>query len=436
MANRTPRPYPEYKDSGVEWLGEIPAHWNVKKLKRCVAVTGGMTPSMAVEAYWNGSIPWVTPKDMKVEAIDDSAIRVTEAAVHETSLTVVDSGAVLMVVRGMILAKAVPVAWTTCRVTINQDMKALRPLRGVNERFLGRALAATQEALLSLVDVAGHGSRRLPTDRWLALPLAIPPRTEQEVILDFLDRETAKIDELLARQERLIDLLQEKRTALITRAVTLGLDPNVPMKESGVEWLGEIPAHWGLQRLRTLANITTGGRDTVDRQEGGEYPFFVRSPTVERIDTWSFDGEAVLTAGDGVGVAKVFHYVNGKFDFHQRVYKFSGFEEVVGKFFYHYFGASLRFETMRGTAKSTVDSLRLPMLQNFPVVVPPLAEQDAILVHVERESARLDAAIAKTKSVVRRLDEYRAALISAAVTGGIDVRNRWEGAEARGIHDG
>ena len=129
-----------------------------------------------------------------------------------------------MVVRGMVLAKAVPVAWTTCRVTINQDMKALRPVSVIHEQFLARALTATQNALLSLVDVTGHGSRRLPTDRWLALPLAIPPRTEQEVILNYIQESTAALAAAAERARRSIELLREYRTALISAAVTGKID--------------------------------------------------------------------------------------------------------------------------------------------------------------------------------------------------------------------
>ena len=250
----------------------------------------------------------------------------------------------------------------------------------------------------------------------------LPPLPEQRAIAAFLDRETAKIDALVAKKERLIELLQEKRTALISDAVTKGLDPDVPLKDSGVEWLGEIPTHWEVRRLRTLANIKTGGRDTVDQQEEGKYPFFVRSQTVERINTWTFDGEAVLTAGDGVGVGKVFHYVNGKFDYHQRVYKFSNFRAVIGRFFFYFFKEMLRFEVLQGTAKSTVDSLRLPMLQNFPIVVLPLPEQRAIAAFLDRETAQIDALIAKVQEAIDRLKELRTALISAAVTGKIDVR--------------
>ena len=219
--------------------------------------------------------------------------------------------------------------------------------------------------------------------------IPIPPLPEQQAIAAFLDRKTAKIDALVAKKERLIELLQEKRTTLISHAVTRGLDPNAPMKDSGVEWLGDVPEHWEVRRLRALANIKTGGRDTINRRVYGDYPFFVRSQTVERIDTWSFDGESVLTAGDGVGVGKVFHYINGKFDYHQRVYKFSDFRGISGKFFFHYFKSMLRNEAFQGTAKSTVESLRLPMLQNFPVTLPPLPEQRAITAYLDHETERL-----------------------------------------------
>ena len=145
-----------------------------------------------------------------------------------------------------------------------------------------------------------------------------------------------------------------------------------------------------MRRLRTLARVTTGGRDTIDRVDGGRYPFFVRSQRVERINSFSYDGEAVLTAGDGAGVGKVFHYVNDRFDFHQRVYKFSDFRDMDGRYFFHYFRAFLGRVTAAGTAKSTVDSLRRPMLLDFPVVIPPLDEQHLLryLDHVDLTMAR------------------------------------------------
>ena len=161
-----------------------------------------------------------------------------------------------------------------------------------------------------------------------------PPLSEQKAIVRFLDHADEQIQYYIAGKERLIALLEEQRQALVHQAVTRGLDPNVRLKSSGVEWLGDVPEHWELRRIRSLAAIGTGDKDTINRDVEGKYPFFVRSQNVERIDTWSFDGEAVLTAGDGAGVGKVFHYFNGKFDFHQRVYKFSDFKDILGKFFY------------------------------------------------------------------------------------------------------
>jgi type I restriction enzyme S subunit len=148
----------------------------------------------------------------------------------------------------------------------------------------------------------------------------------------------------------------------------------------------------------------------------------VRSQTVQRINTYSFDGEAVLTAGDGAGVAKVFHHVNGKFDYHQRVYKFSDFQRVNGQFFFHYLKSTLRFEALDASAKSTVDSLRLPMLQNFPIVIPPTSEQRDIIQWINRASAPLDDALLGTEREISMLREYRTRLVADAVTGKMDVR--------------
>ena len=171
----TGRPYPAYKPSGVEWLGDVPKHWKVRKLRQCGSVSGGMTPSMDVRRFWGGLVPWVTPKDMKQAVISDSSVRTTNSAVQETSLRLIEPPAVLIVVRGMILARRVPIACTAAPVTINQDMKALRTVKGMNAAFLARSLDSAQEAFIPLIDEAGHGTRRLPMERWRELVITIPP---------------------------------------------------------------------------------------------------------------------------------------------------------------------------------------------------------------------------------------------------------------------
>ena len=221
---RTGRPYPNYKPSGVEWLGEVPAHWSVKRLRQCGTAIGGMTPSMGERRFWDGDIPWVTPKDMKCEAIRDSGIQITRAALRETSIRLIGPPAVLMVVRGMILARKVPIARIMDCVTINQDMKALVPAVGIRAEFLACALDSAQDALATLIDEAGHGTRRLPTERLRTLALAIPSDDEQSLVVRFVDHTTAKIDKRIADAHREGELLREYRTRLIADVVTGKLD--------------------------------------------------------------------------------------------------------------------------------------------------------------------------------------------------------------------
>lgn len=191
-------------------------------------------------------------------------------------------------------------------------------------------------------------------------------------------------------------------------------------KDSGVAWLGEVPGHWQMKRLKYLCDVQTGDKDTVNAVKDGLYPFFVRSQTVERINSFTFDGEAVLTAGDGVGVGKVFHYVNGKFDFHQRVYMMSNFRFVNGQFFFQYLAVSFHRVALDGGAKSTVDSLRMPLFLNFEFAIPPKQEQEAILSFLDREIRKIDALVAEQKKLIELLKEKRQAIISHAVTKGLN----------------
>lgn len=167
--------------------------------------------------------------------------------------------------------------------------------------------------------------------------------------------------------------------------------------------LGLIPKDWETDSIINLASITTGSKNTQDNVQDGRYPFFVRSSTVQKINTYSFDGEAVLTAGDGVGTGKVFHYINGKFDFHQRVYKISHFcEHLHGYFFYLYFSNYFYNRIMQMTAKSSVDSVRREMIADMLIPLPPLPQQRAIaaaLNDVDSLINSLDQLIAKKRNI-------------------------------------
>ncbi|MCE5219784.1 MAG: restriction endonuclease subunit S [Clostridium sp.] len=142
--------------------------------------------------------------------------------------------------------------------------------------------------------------------------------------------------------------------------------------------VGIIPSDWDIRNVDQFAEIDTGKRNTEDKEDSGKYDFFVRSKQIEKINSYSFDGEAVLTAGDGVGVGKVFHYISGKFDYHQRVYKISNFKNVNGRYFYEYFKNNFLNQVSKYTAKSSVDSVRLEMISKMKIPIPLEKEQKAI----------------------------------------------------------
>jgi type I restriction enzyme S subunit len=209
-----------FRDSGVSWLGEIPAHWRVVALRFLVDMSSGGTPDTGKAELWDGNIPWVSPKDMKRIEIGDAEDHVTALALLTGPLKLIDPGAVLIVVRGMILAHSFPTALTTQPVTINQDMKALRCRSAVVPCFLRDYFRGIESQVVSLADASAHGTRKLDTEVLGRFEVCVPPRDEQLAISSYIAKETAKLDALRNATERTIALLKERRAALIAAAVT------------------------------------------------------------------------------------------------------------------------------------------------------------------------------------------------------------------------
>ncbi len=212
------------RDSGIPWIGEVPAHWEIVPLGFLVDIVGGMTPSMANPDYWKGEIPWVTPKDMKRERIEDSIDHVTAVALDETSLSLIDSNVVLIVVRGMILAHSFPTAITEKPVTINQDMKALRCGDRLVEEFLFRCLSGFSKTIVSFAQDSAHGTRKMETTTIKKFFFPVPPIHEQREITHHLEVKLNQLDHLAAATAETILTLSEYRTALITAATTGKID--------------------------------------------------------------------------------------------------------------------------------------------------------------------------------------------------------------------
>lgn len=225
------------KDSGVAWLGKIPQHWQSKRLRFLTTMAGGMTPSTGVPEYWNGDVPWVSPKDMKSEELSASIDTLTEKAVSDTGIRLHDSGQVLIVVRGMILAHTFPVAINTVPVTVNQDMKALGT--SLNHEYLALLLRGIQGLILSIVEESAHGTKVLRTDVFKNIFLPVPSDDEQRIIVQEVSRLTKRLDEQGKTVYAVIDRLNEYRSALITNAVTGKID----VREFEIPQIEEEPAH-------------------------------------------------------------------------------------------------------------------------------------------------------------------------------------------------
>ena len=337
-------------------------------------------------------------------------------------------------------------------VCTNQGCRSLVFRHSGNETYFYFQLHAAKPVL----EAAGRGStfKELASEDLQSVDLSVPPLDEQRAIADFLDRETAKIDGLVARKERLIELLQEKRTALITRAVTRGLDPNVPMKDSGVEWLGEIPVHWDVKRLKHLVpGVTVGIVVTPSKYYVDDGIPCLRSLNVSRgtidmdnlvfinVSANELHQKSKIFAGDVVAVrtgqagtaAVVPRELDGANCIDLLIVRRS--EKVLPQFVYYYLNSraaiSQATELSVGAIQAHYNTSTLAQL-----VVPksPSDEQSRIVTHLDETTGEIDRLIARVRQAIDHLREFRTALISAAVTGKIDVRAT--SAEASAGHGG
>ena len=418
--------YEEYKESGMSWIGQVPTQWKRSRLKFLFSHSNAGVWGEEEKGDENDIACFrVADFDYQKGYLGFDKLTMRNITAKELDGRLLTEGSLLIEKSGG--GDATPVGRV---VRFNYEDKAtcsnfvhfVTVDESHNSDFLYYyfyAMYANKENLLYFNQTTGI--QNLKVGEYLGQSIFIPTYEEQQAIASYLDKKCGKINGAIDVQKKKIDLLNELKQTIITNAVTKGLNPDAPMKDSGVEWIGEIPEHWKIKRTRFLCNIQTGDKDTVNREDDGLYPFYVRSPKVERINTYSFDGEAVLMAGDGVGAGKVFHYANGKFDYHQRVYNLHNFKDVSGLFFYYYILNKFRYIIEEGAAKNTVDSVRLNMIQDFWMTIPPVSEQQNIDKYIDGEISKIDAQISKAIRRIELLNELKQSIITEAVTGKIKV---------------
>ena len=445
---RSLKPYPLHKDSDVEWLGETPTHWEVQPFKTILArndsgvwgegfdddgVVVLRSTEQTVDGRWNIETP--------------ARRRLTSREAYEARLEVGDlvvtksSGSELHIGKTSIVNQAIA-ALKCCFSNFMQRLRVAPPNRPRFFWYLLNSPVAREQLIYLSSTTTGLGN--LNGSVLGAIRVALATEPEQRAIVAFLDRETAKIDALIAKKEQLIELLQEKRTALITHAVTKGLDPNVPMKDSGVERLGEIPAHWEVKRLWHLTpsdrpimyGIVLPGPNVAEGVpivKGGDVS--ADGLRLERLNRTTFEIESAyarsrLRAGDlvfairgSIGeVATIPEEVEGA-NLTQDAARVSYTSATHGPWLLYALKSIAIFAQLEaGALGATIRGINIRDLKRASVPVPRHQEQEHIAAFLNGETAEIDALVTKIRDAIDRLKEYRIALISAAVTGKIDVR--------------
>lgn len=432
--------YPKYKDSGVDWLGPVPSHWKVTALKHGFSVTLGKMLQPEANSEEDVLLPYLRAANIQWAGVDCTDVKAMWFSERDREQLRLQEGDLLVSEGGDVGRSAI---WNgeIEECYFQNSVNRVRPHEGNLTSFLAYWMATMKDK--GFIDVLCNKSTiaHFTAEKVGAVPVPFPPREEQIAIATFLARETAKIDALVEEQKRLIELLKEKRQAVISQAVTKGLDPNVPMKDSGVEWLGEVPAHWVVGSLtRVASRVVVGIAEAATHAYSDEGTAILRSTNIRagRIvgeilfitdDFADGRGSKLIKAGDLVtvrtGNAGVTAVVPSSLDgcqcFTMLITSLAG--ACVPEFFCYLLNSvsSQRYFALEGWGTAQVN-ISVPILKALPVTIPPLVEQQAIVAHLNSLAAALDALVTEAEAAMELLGERRSALISAAVTGKIDVR--------------
>jgi type I restriction enzyme S subunit len=438
--------YPAYMESGLEWLPEMPLHWEMRRLKFVL-----LQPLQYGANEEAGETDIALPRFVRITDINERgelrADTFRSLAHEQAKPYLLEEGDLLLARSGATVGKSFQYknSWGKCcfagyLIRARLDQKRCLP------DFLNYFTSSTNYWDWIASSLIQATIQNVSAEKYGSLSLPLPSTSEQQTIISFLDRETAKIDALVAKKERLIALLQEKRAALITRAVTKGLDPNVPMKDSGVEWLGEIPAHWEVKQIRNIAqslqtgpfgsqlhseDYTPGGIPVINPshlRDGCIVPDLdcaVDEATALRLRQHElYEGDITFARRGEMGRCALVTRVEARWlcgTGSLRIRPNLGL--VFPPFLNRFLSISeIREWLLLEAVGATMDNLNTTILGRMPLLVPPVDEQRAIAVFLDSETSKINALIAKVREGIEKLKEYRTALISAAVTGKIDVR--------------
>ena len=428
--------YPEYKDSGVEWLDVIPKHWVMSKIKYIAPFQVGWTPPTKNDENFVGENLWVNISDLKEKIIANTSKRISDKAAKEASMSITPKGSLMYSFK----LSVGTVSFAGEDMYTNEAIASFLDSARLPLSYLYYALP---KFLIENASTNIYGARILNQELINNAQLLEPTFDEAENIANFLDHETAKIDTLIEKQQQLIKLLKEKRQAVISHAVTKGLNPQAPMKYSGVEWLGEVPAHWVASTLKHYSEVIDCKHITAEFFDDG-----IPLASISEVKKWFLDlstakytsekyyneligggrvpkvGDIIYSRNATVGEAAIVSEGLPSFAMGQDVCLIrlsNGLLPLFAMYVLHSGVISQQLEL--AMVGSTFKRINVDNIRNFAFVIPPLSEQDLIVSELEALTSKYDVLINNATNAIELMKERRTALISAAVTGKIDVRN-------------
>lgn len=440
------KPYPKYKASGVEWLGAVPAHWEAIALKRdmefVTSGSRGWAEHYADQGHVFLRIGNLTRDRIDLDLSDIQYVEVPEGS--EGERTRVRANDLLVSITAYLGSVAV-IPEGLPESYVSQHVALARPLRiTLSPRWC--AYAILSDIGKTHFERQGYGGTKvqLSLEDVRTMPIPAPPIDEQIEIVTYLDGAIAKIDTLIAKQEAMISLLKEKRQAVISHAVTKGLDPTVPMKDSGVEWLGDVPEHWQVKRVKFVSSDTKAGpfgsaltkdmycsegyrvygQEQVIPNDFSIGDYFINDEQFESLKQYEvLPGDILISCVGTFGKIAVAPESLVRGIINPRLIRLRSNKYTSSDFLAILLRSSVGFEQFSQLSRGgTMDVINIGVLSELRVTLPPLAEQNAIVANLTKNTARIDALIAKAQQAIALQKEHRTALISAAVTGKIDVR--------------
>ena len=421
--------YSSYKDSGVEWLGEIPEHWEVKKIKFVMnKIQTGTTPSTNNKNFFDGDLNWFNPKDLNQEILIESENKLSQLALDRREIKLFPKDSILIVGIGATTGKT---SYLTINGTFNQQITGFHSTIHHN-KFLFYVLRNFSKVFLN---VASYTTLPILNNEFFkSFSIVFPPKKEQTKIASFLDEKTAQIDEVISQKEKLIELLKERKQIVINDAVTKGLDKDVEFVDSGVEWIGKIPKHWEISKVKNifkliiepapkaneeeLLSIYTdiGVRPRKELAEKGN-----KASTTDgywRVKKGDFIVNKLLAWMGAIGLSEYEGVTSPAYDILRAK------KDIVGIYYHELFRLKVFSQEMKKYSRGIMDMrLRLYFDKFGDILIPypSYDEQLQIVEYIENQTSKIDKTIELQQNYISKLKEYKVSLIDSVVTGKVRV---------------